>query len=1566
MLLRAGGELKFQTFGWTGALSSVNSNEWSHIAITYDGDIDQLKFYINNINVKTVSSYIPNGDINGNDLYIGKDHDLATSFNGTIDEVKIWNRALTPEEINASYNTGLYRLETNFTDLEGGTYNYTAYVQDLAGNVNQTETRNVTINTSSLQCGTLDTANTVYTLTQNVSSDDTCFIIAADNITLDCDGYRINYSTTATGYGVNNTGYENFTVKNCIIEQITGTGRGIYLKDADGSSADNNNITIKHANTYNAIAVESSDYVNLSNNNLVREASNGQQGIYLVSSRYSTLINNTISSPTTPTQSLLVYGTASEHYNHTIDGSNLADGKPIKYYHHLSDSVIENNDSWGQLVIGWSDNLTFRNISISNADGIIISRSSNITLENCTLLNSTGVYLRASNQNKITSSYIHTLGNYNSGIYTHYSSYNDFENVTVYVSSGGSGRHGISSNGASNNRIISSDINSSTSPLLLAYGSSNWQIINSTLVSINDIGFRTYSTSINNTMTDSTISSSQTHPDITVGTSSEFTAINTTFNKSDVTVSTDSNLIVKWYLDVYVNDTSGNPVNQANVTAWQVNSTQEFTELTASSGYIIRQTLTEYTHNATQVYPDNVTYSTNYTVNANLSGYTNATQEVNLTENKNIYLTLQDSDLSCGTLSTPDTVYTLTSNVSSDGTCFTIKADNITLDCNGYTINYSQSSLGYAIDNIDNSDGYEDITIKNCNIIQGSPITNAYAIYFDGAQDGNISNNNITTDGTNAYGIYLISASYLNTVEKNIITTTGVRGTGIRTANSNSVNMTNNTVTTTGRDANGIYIASGSYSVLSNNTLTTSNAHSLYLDGGTTLAHYNHTIDTTNLADGKPILYIFNNDSGIFENYDNEYGQILIVVSTNVTLRNITMTGRDGIHLMNSSGSTVENSNLTGITGYGIGLMRYSMNNVLQNNIISTDAYYQFGLYLASGSASNTILNNTIATVKSDATAVYMRDTDTINNSFVNNSIKTIGASYSTGVYAYLASNNTFTNNIINTTSTAGHGIYFTESSNNTLYNNTIITAGNFANGIIFRSGSTPSSNNRIYNTSITSQNYNDIYVRGTEDITNYLINSTFDQSSVDFLDSAQTDKIEIQWYLDVYINNTQGNPVNQANITAWQVNSTQEFTELAASSGYIIRQTLTEYTHNATQVYPDNVTYSTNYTVNATKFGYDEATKQVNLTESKEIYLTIYNPAPAITIDYPENNSYMNDNTSQMDASISDDDINSAWYSLDSGSNVSCNSATTCLYNLTKNWVVGSGDWNGNVTMDNITTRMVSSDSVIVLDGRLTDDGNVIHLWNFDTGFGTTVINQISGSDNLTLTNSVAWNNQNTLFGPFDIYCNGIHRAYKSTTVVPNIPNDGTVEMWFMPDKIIDSSTTELRLLDWNYVSIRFLASDGRISAAVHDGVSWRTSMSAQNTWNPNEIYKIDLTWGASGNVTLYVNDVAQSPDTGYDGTVGDVTNVIGVGGNRGTLDTYQFNGTVGDTRISYIERTSISMYPSSGNLTSITKDAEQVEGTGSTWNQIKFDGTVPEGTNISIWSSRQTIHQLHLKYLL
>ncbi|MBW2966163.1 hypothetical protein KY342_03600, partial [Candidatus Woesearchaeota archaeon] len=69
-------------------------------------------------------------------------------FTGKIDEVRIYNRSISHEEINASYNASMYRYNISFNDYPDGNYSYVAYAQDKAGNVNNTETRQVTFDST--------------------------------------------------------------------------------------------------------------------------------------------------------------------------------------------------------------------------------------------------------------------------------------------------------------------------------------------------------------------------------------------------------------------------------------------------------------------------------------------------------------------------------------------------------------------------------------------------------------------------------------------------------------------------------------------------------------------------------------------------------------------------------------------------------------------------------------------------------------------------------------------------------------------------------------------------------------------------------------------------------------------------------------------------------------------------------------------------------------------------------------------------------------------------------------------------------------------------------------------------------------------------------------------------------------------------------------------------------------------------------------------------------------------------------------------------------------------------
>lgn len=124
--------------------SLISNGNWYHIAGTYDGS--STKFYLNGVQQDSDSGTVTITSSN-EPVYIGWGGSGAATryFNGTIDEVQIWKRALSAQEINASYNASAYRLERNFTNLNDGLYNYYAVAIDAGGNRNTTETRNVTV-----------------------------------------------------------------------------------------------------------------------------------------------------------------------------------------------------------------------------------------------------------------------------------------------------------------------------------------------------------------------------------------------------------------------------------------------------------------------------------------------------------------------------------------------------------------------------------------------------------------------------------------------------------------------------------------------------------------------------------------------------------------------------------------------------------------------------------------------------------------------------------------------------------------------------------------------------------------------------------------------------------------------------------------------------------------------------------------------------------------------------------------------------------------------------------------------------------------------------------------------------------------------------------------------------------------------------------------------------------------------------------------------------------------------------------------------------------------------------
>jgi parallel beta-helix repeat protein len=105
------------TGGWhyEEGSTTVSLNTWYYVVETYDGT--DLKLYVNgnldgSWNYNEPISYASTA----NNLYIGNMQGRDYHFNGIIDEVAIYGRALTPEEVSQNYQDGLAGKHYSVTD----------------------------------------------------------------------------------------------------------------------------------------------------------------------------------------------------------------------------------------------------------------------------------------------------------------------------------------------------------------------------------------------------------------------------------------------------------------------------------------------------------------------------------------------------------------------------------------------------------------------------------------------------------------------------------------------------------------------------------------------------------------------------------------------------------------------------------------------------------------------------------------------------------------------------------------------------------------------------------------------------------------------------------------------------------------------------------------------------------------------------------------------------------------------------------------------------------------------------------------------------------------------------------------------------------------------------------------------------------------------------------------------------------------------------------------------------------------------------------------------------------
>jgi len=418
-------------------------------------------------------------------------------------------------------------------------------------------------------------------------------------------------------------------------------------------------------------------------------------------------------------------------------------------------------------------------------------------------------------------------------------------------------------------------------------------------------------------------------------------------------------------------------------------------------------------------------------------------------------------------ISTVDNVtYTFTDNINDS---IVVERDNIIVDGAGYTVSGGGNGNGIAVTDRTN------VTIGNMTIENFG-----YGILLSSSSNNTLLHNNVTANNEDGINLSdssgcLLSANdvtdngcgiELYSSSSNVLSGNNVaenrRGTGynIRLDSSSNNTLSGNNVA----DCYiGIWLYGSSNCVFSSNVME-GNGEDFRVEGNA-LSHYLHSIDASNLVNGKPVCY-FVNQSGMVVNADAypEVGYLGFVNCVNVTVQGLSLTniGRQGLFLAFTSGSRIISNDIAK-TDFGISLVYSSNNTLFGNNVTANNVC---GISLDSCS-SNTIYGNNIA----DNTGYGVElDSSSNNNSISENNIT--NNSYD-GVNVASSSNN----NVISGNRIASNegGIQISSSDENLVFGNNITNNG-YRWGICL----TDSSNSTISG-NVMNGNKHNFYVSGSK-----------------------------------------------------------------------------------------------------------------------------------------------------------------------------------------------------------------------------------------------------------------------------------------------------------------------------------------------------------------------------------------------------------------------------------------------------------------------------------------------------
>jgi len=262
-----------------------------------------------------------------------------------------------------------------------------------------------------------------------------------------------------------------------------------------------------------------------------------------------------------------------------------------------------------------------------------------------------------------------------------------------------------------------------------------------------------------------------------------------------------------------------------------------------------------------------------------------------------------------------------------------ITANNITLDCNNYTLTGNQAGSGIYLNQ------KTGITIKNCNVHNFS-----YEIYLNRSSYNTLTGNTLSGGWV---GSQLTNYSLNNNLSFNNVNSHR-EGIDFTSHAENNI-LTGNTITS---NQWGILFSHQSSNNILKDNILLGNQYNLGFYWGDQPEDFIQDIDTSNTINGKPIYYLVNENN---KEISGEAGFVGLVNSSNITAKNLNLVNNVyGVLLVSTENSRIENAQLSN-NYIGVFLLNSSNNNFINNQIFNNESPLSL-----TNSPFNIFTNNTI------------------------------------------------------------------------------------------------------------------------------------------------------------------------------------------------------------------------------------------------------------------------------------------------------------------------------------------------------------------------------------------------------------------------------------------------------------------------------------------------------------------------------------------------------------------------------------------------------------------------------